>query len=395
MSADDGRIDEVDGAATPEERPQHAADDRRAAAAQRRLEAAERKASKRAERQSRGPGVWRTIVWPVLRLAVFAVIAVALVKVAFFPDQSASEAGVDLPPTASMEEPLVAATVGTVRNDLSLTGQVLPDDAVAVRSTQTGTVSRILASNGQGVSAGSELYVVRVETQATQPNEDGSLPAPTVRLFTITSPAAGVLTGFEVLLNQELQVGTETGSVQPATFHVDAPLTAQEQYRLTTQPTEAQVQIPGGPAPFTCTSLQVLQPATGSSGGATGGEGATGVSTATARCQVPGEVRVFSGLAADVTIAGGVAEGVLTLPTTAVLGSADTGRVVRIGADGAQEEVQVELGLTDGQTIEIRSGLAEGEQVLQFVPGGEPIDDPCADPMSPTFDPMLCGEVAP
>ncbi|WP_186329366.1 efflux RND transporter periplasmic adaptor subunit [Agrococcus jejuensis] len=395
MSADDGRIDEVDGAATPEERPQHAADDRRAAAAQRRLEAAERKASKRAERQSRGPGVWRTIVWPVLRLAVFAVIAVALVKVAFFPDPSASEAGVDLPPTASMEEPLVAAAVGTVRNDLSLTGQVLPDDAVAVRSTQTGTVSRILASNGQGVSAGSELYVVRVETQATQPNEDGSLPAPTVRLFTITSPAAGVLTGFEVLLNQELQVGTETGSVQPATFHVDAPLTAQEQYRLTTQPTEAQVQIPGGPAPFTCTSLQVLQPATGSSGGATGGEGATGVSTATARCQVPGEVRVFSGLAADVTIAGGVAEGVLTLPTTAVLGSADTGRVVRIGADGAQEEAQVELGLTDGQTIEIRSGLAEGEQVLQFVPGGEPIDDPCADPMSPTFDPMLCGEVAP
>lgn len=395
MSADDGRIDEVDGAATPEERPQHAADDRRAAAAQRRLEAAERKASKRAQRQSRGPGVWRTIVWPVLRLAVFAVIAVALVKVAFFPDPSASEAGVDLPPTASMEEPLVAASVGTVRNDLSLTGQVLPDDAVAVRSTQTGTVSRILASNGQGVSAGSELYVVRVETQATQPNEDGSLPAPTVRLFTITSPAAGVLTGFEVLLNQELQVGTETGSVQPATFHVDAPLTAQEQYRLTTQPTEAQVQIPGGPAPFTCTSLQVLQPATGSSGGATGGEGATGVSTATARCQVPGEVRVFSGLAADVTIAGGVAEGVLTLPTTAVLGSADTGRVVRIGADGAQEEVQVELGLTDGQTIEIRSGLAEGEQVLQFVPGGEPIDDPCADPMSPTFDPMLCGEVAP
>lgn len=395
MSADDGRNDETDAAATPDERPQHAVDDRRAAAAQRRLEVAERKAAARAERQTRGPGVWRSVVWPLLRLAFLAIIAVALVKVAFFPDAAASQAGGDLPPTASMEEPLVAATVGTVRNDLSLTGQVLPDDAVAVRSTQTGTVSRILASNGQGVSAGSELYVVRVETPATQPNEDGSLPAPTTRYFTIAAPAAGVLTGFEVLLNQELQVGTETGSVQPATFHVDAPLTAQEQYRLTTQPTEAQVQIPGGPAPFTCSGLQVLQPATGSGGGASGGDGATGVSTATARCQVPAEVRVFSGLAADVTIAGGVAEDVLMLPTTAVLGSADTGRVVRIGADGAQEEVQVELGLTDGQVIEIRSGLADGEQVLQFVPGGEPLDDPCADPMSPTYDPLLCGEVVP
>lgn len=395
MSADDGRIDGRDGAASTEERPQHAVDDRRTSSAQRRLEAAERKAARRAQRQSRGPGVWRTVVWPVLRLVVFAVIAVALVKVAFFPDASASEAGGGLPPTASMEDPLVAATLGTVRNDLALTGQVLPDDAVAVRSTQTGTVSRILATNGQGVEAGSELYVVRVETPATQPNEDGSLPAPTVRLFTVASPAAGVLTGFEVLLNQEVQVGTETGSVQPATFHVDAPLTAQEQYRLTTQPTEAQVQIPGGPAPFTCTSLQVLQPSMASGGGTPGAEGQTGVSTATARCQVPGDVRVFSGLAADVTIAGGVAENVLTLPTTAVLGSADTGMVVRIGADGAQEEVQVELGLTDGQLIEIRAGLADGEQVMQFVPGGEPLDDPCLDPMSPTYDPMLCGEVAP
>jgi len=317
------------------------------------------------------------------------------VKVAFFPDPSASEAGGALPPTASMEEPLVAATIGTVRNDLALTGQVLPDDAVAVRSTQTGTVSRILATNGQGVEAGSELYVVRVETQATQPNEDGSLPAPTVRLFTVTSPAAGALTGFDVLLNQEVQVGTETGSVQPATFHVDAPLTAQEQYRLTTQPTEAQVQIPGGPAPFACTGLQVLQPSTAGAGAQPGGEASTGVSTATARCQVPGDVRVFSGLAADVTIAGGIAEGVLTLPTTAVLGSADTGVVVRMAADGSQEEVQVELGLTDGQTIEIRSGLADGEEVMQFVPGGEPLDDPCLDPMAPTYDPMLCGEVAP
>lgn len=397
MSADDGRIDAADGATMPEERPQHAGDDRRAASAQRRLEVAERKAARRAERQSRGPGVWRTIVWPALRLVVFAVIAVALVKVAFFPDASASEAGGELPPTASMEEPLVAATVGTVRNDLTLTGQVLPDDAVTVRSTQSGTVSRILATNGQGVAAGAELYVVRVETPATQPNEDGSMPAPTVRFFTIASPAAGVLTGFEVLLNQELQVGTATGSVQPATFRVDAPLTAQEQYRLTTQPTEAQVQIPGGPAPFTCTSLQVLQPTAdaGTGGGSPTGEAPAGVSTATARCQVPGDVRVFSGLAADVTIAGGVAENVLTLPTTAVLGSADTGVVVRIGADGAQEEVQVQLGLTDGQVIEIRGGLADGEQVMQFVPGGEPQAAPCADPTSPTFDPAVCGEVAP
>ncbi|GAA2174629.1 hypothetical protein GCM10009846_21310 [Agrococcus versicolor] len=404
MRADDGRIDAEDGAlapgadgtrTAPETAPGHARhvasarDERRAAGARSRLEAAERSAARRAQRQARGPGPWRTIVWPALRLLVVAVIAVALVKLAFFPDAAASEAGGALPPTAAMEEPLVPATVGTVRNDLALTGQVMPDATVAIRSTQTGTVSRILVADGQGVAAGAELYVVRVETPATQPGEDGTLPPPTVRSFTIASPAAGVLTGFALLPNQQVEVGTETGAVQPATFHVDAPLTAQEQYRLTTQPTEAQVQIPGGPAPFACTGLVVLQPTPAA--GATPGED-TGVSTATARCQVPGDVRVFAGLAADVTIAGGVAEGVLTLPTTAVLGSADAGTVVRIAADGSQEEVQVQLGLTDGQQIEIRGGLAEGEEVLQFVPGGEPVD-PCADPA--TADPMLCGEVMP
>ncbi len=413
MGTDDGRIHgrrgadaSVDDPAThggaagtgeaEPSRPLHAAggDERRAASAQRRLEAAERAAARRAERQSRGPGPWRSVVWPVLRLAVFAVIAVALVKLAFFPDV-ATEAASELPPTATMEEPLVAASVGTVRNDLALEGQVLPDEPVSVRASQTGTVTRILASDGQGVEAGTELYVVRVETPATQPAEDGSVPPPTVRLFTIAAPAAGVLTGFELLPNQEVQVGTETGAVQPSTFHVDAPLTAQEQYRLTTQPTEAQVQIPGGPAPFACTGLAVLQPSTAATGAQGAEGGGTGVSTATMRCQVPGDVRVFSGLAADVTIAGGVAEGVLVLPTTAVLGSADTGMVMRMGADGAQEQVQVELGLTDGQQVEIRSGLAEGEQVLQFVPGGEPLDDPCLDPASPTYDPMLCGEIAP
>ncbi|MFC7432764.1 MULTISPECIES: hypothetical protein [unclassified Agrococcus] len=414
MGTDDGRIEGAEGAAAPgggqtpparttapatpaPDRPQHAAggDERRAAAAQHRLEAAERAAARRAERQSRGPGPWRTVVWPALRLVVFAIIAVALVKLAFFPDVATEAAG-ELPPTATMQEPLVAASVGTVRNDLALEGQVLPDEPVSVRSTQTGTVTRILATDGQAVEAGTELYVVRVETPATRPAEDGSVPPPTVRLFTIASPAAGVLTGFEVLPNQEVQVGTQTGAVQPSTFHVDAPLTAQEQYRLTTQPTEAQVQIPGGPAPFACTGLAVLQPSTTAPGAqGTDGQGATGVSTATMRCQVPGDVRVFSGLAADVTIAGGIAEGVLVLPTTAVLGSADTGMVMRQGADGMQEEVQVELGLTDGQQIEIRSGLADGDQVLQFVPGGEPLGDPCLDPFAPTYDPMACGEVAP
>ena len=58
----------------------------------------------------------------------------------------------------------------------------------------------------------------------------------------------------------------------------------------------------------------------------------------------------------------------LVVPVTAVQGSVQQGNVWVVGADGAQEERAVVLGLTDGDQVEVREGLAEGDQVLQFVP---------------------------
>lgn len=78
-----------------------------------------------------------------------------------------------------------------------------------------------------------------------------------------------------------------------------------------------------------------------------------------------------------------------------MLGSADAGIAYRPttgpdGLPGEPEEVRLELGLSDGTVVEVRSGLAEGDAVLQFVPGAA---DPCADPMA--ADPAVCGEVFP
>jgi multidrug efflux pump subunit AcrA (membrane-fusion protein) len=54
-----------------------------------------------------------------------------------------------------------------------------------------------------------------------------------------------------------------------------------------------------------------------------------------------------------------------------------------LGADGAEEERSVTLGLTDGDMIEVREGLAEGDQVLQFVPVPDdtPIDPATGQPI--------------
>jgi multidrug efflux pump subunit AcrA (membrane-fusion protein) len=87
-------------------------------------------------------------------------------------------------------------------------------------------------------------------------------------------------------------------------------------------------------------------------------------------------VTVFSGLAAEMTIAGGRAENVLVVPTTAVRGAAQTGTVWLSLPDGTTEEHPVGLGLGDGSQIEITAGLTEGDQILQFAPGAlaEPTD---------------------
>jgi multidrug efflux pump subunit AcrA (membrane-fusion protein) len=91
-------------------------------------------------------------------------------------------------------------------------------------------------------------------------------------------------------------------------------------------------------------------------------------------------------MGATVRVQAGLAENVLVVPITAVQGSVQTGKVWMVGPDGAEEERAVTLGITDGDMIEVREGLAEGDQVLQFVPVP---DDTPIDPM--TGQPMMGG----
>ncbi|MFS8036642.1 efflux RND transporter periplasmic adaptor subunit [Xanthobacter sp. AM11] len=75
-----------------------------------------------------------------------------------------------------------------------------------------------------------------------------------------------------------------------------------------------------------------------------------------------GRLRTY--MTAEVHIILGRAEGVLTVPATALERSGRGYRVRVVHADGTVERRQVEVGLNDKVTAEIRSGLAEGERVL-------------------------------
>lgn len=341
----------------------------------------------------------RTIVFPALRLLVWTVIAGALVALAF---QGGGTAGTSTggpgAPTLELTSPPVPVTRGSVVNTVSAQGTVVADPAVPLKATAAGTVRRLLATAGAPVAPGQALFGIRVEEQrepvmGTDPEGNPTMTPqrPRVRTVSVPAPVGGKLVTFDVLVDQVVAVGDKVGSISPGTLSVTAPLTQADQFRLLAPPATAEVTVQGGPAPFTCTGLTLgaapaegaSDPADGDMGGAPGG--ATGGGT-TARCAVPAGVAVFAGMGATVAVSAGTAENVLVVPITAVQGSVQTGNVWVVGPDGTEEERAVTLGLTDGEMIEVREGLAEGDQVLQFVPVP---DDTMQDPMM--GEPMMGG----
>lgn len=308
-------------------------------------------------------GIVRKWVLPILRILIFAAIAVALVKVAFFPDVS-SASNPDVP-SAEITDPQVPAQLGSIQNEVRVDATVSADAAVPIPATLAGEVRKVLVTAGQHVDAGTAILTLRAEA----PSADGTTT--TVKTVTVTAPVAGTLSSLGALVGQAFSVGDPVGQIAPPTFHVSGSLAAEQLYRLSVQPTEAQVTIASGPAPFTCTALTISTPLAGA-GGTDGGDGSAVGPTVS--CAVPGDVTVFAGLTAKITIAGGSAENVIIVPITAVEGIAEDGNVYFVLPDGSTELRPVTLGLNDGINVEVTEGLAEGDLVLQFVPGAAAVD---------------------
>jgi macrolide-specific efflux system membrane fusion protein len=316
--------------------------------------------------------VARKWVLPILGLVVAAAIAVALVKLAFFGTSTAGAGGDE--PTGNIVDPQVPVMISTISNDVLLSGTVNADDAVAIKAPLDGTVIEVDASVGSVVVAGQQLGVVK-----------GSNSAGRAITVAITAPVAGTVSALSIVPNQGTTAGTVVAQIAPPGFYVTATVQPTDRYRLLNAPTEAQVTVIGGPAPFTCTNLTITTPLAGAATGSGDPEGDPGTPTTgtTARCIVPPEVTVFPDLTAQLTISAGIAENVLVVPVTAVLGAAESGVVYVVNEDGSTEERQVTLGLSDGINVEVTDGLEEGELVLQFVPGA-PAGDPGMGGLVPT-----------
>ncbi|MCC3267880.1 hypothetical protein MUG94_12225 [Arthrobacter gengyunqii] len=357
----------------------------------------------------------RRYVFPTLWLVIFAVMAAALFKLAFLDGlQADAAAGYDQP-SARISTPLVPAVLGTVTNLVSVPGSVVSDPAVTVKSTSEGTVDFIYVEAGEAVTAGTPLFQVKTllepEPQAAPvaPADDDEPAAPPVAVspaYTyadVVAASDGTVTELSVLLKQQVSVGTDVASIDPGTFSVSGTLTSDQQFRIFSRANTAMVTVNGGPAPFPCSDVTMGKTPAVQAGVSTQAQAvgpaappAEAPAAGSVSCAVPGDTAVFAGLGATIDISAGQAENVITVPTTAVRGSVQTGVVwvMPNGADGQAGEAagampgaagaetaggpqsaggaverEVALGLNDGQTVEIMSGLAEGEMVLQFVPG--------------------------
>lgn len=337
-------------------------------------------------------GVTRRIIFPTIRLILWAVIAAALVKIAF-AGADVSTVDTSLQPTGAVVEPTVEVLTATVTNAVTVQASVTADPAVVVRATLAGTVSKLLAADGAVVAAGTPVLEIRQETPQdpivrTDPatgEQTTTERRPKVTLETVTAPVAGTLT-LPTLKDQVVSVGDEVGKVAPGTLSVTGTLTPDQQYRLVGAPTQAAVTLTGGPAPFECTGLRVgAAPATDTQQVSDGATSSSGSVT----CAIPAGVTAFPGLGATIEITNGTVADAVVVPITAVQGTVQAGNVWVVAADGTNEKRAVVLGLTDGKNVQVTEGLAAGDTVLEFipVPGGTGKQVDC----SVDYDPMVCG----
>lgn len=334
-------------------------------------------------------GVTRRIVLPTIRIILLAAIAVGVLWIAFGRESGNESEGAPLTPSVEIVRPEVQVSTGTVTNTVEIQATITADAPTPVRATDGGTVTVFLAEPGHTVVAGEPLLEVvfeEVGEPTVETDDDGNeveVPGEPVRRFrTIEAPVGGMLGEFAVLAGEEVTIGDQVTTISTGGFTVSGTLTAEQQYRLIGGPTAADIQARGGPAPFTCNDLVIGRDAGSGSGGEGGDDSgappaevfpgdpaAAGGSSTAISCTVPEGVTVFDGLGATMSVQAGQAESVLVVPVTAVEGSFETGNVWTLGPDGEPVEKPVTLGLTDGEIVEVREGLAEGDTILEFVPG--------------------------
>ncbi|ROP36963.1 efflux RND transporter periplasmic adaptor subunit [Saccharothrix texasensis] len=206
-------------------------------------------------------------------------------------------------------------------------------------------------------------------------------------------PAGSTFGGRLVDDRATVTAGMPIASAKHAGYGIVAEVDGEQAYRISdaAQGT-VQAQIKNGPGPFPCTLLGTIAalpagtvPAPPPAQPDTDDRDAPGADTPAPPprqqepdtsseptglrlvCTAPADVKMVNGASATLELVTASAQNALVVPVEAVAGGQGKGKVDVVGADGAKVTTDVELGLTDGKVVEIKSGLT-GEETLA-VPG--------------------------
>jgi macrolide-specific efflux system membrane fusion protein len=179
-----------------------------------------------------------------------------------------------------------------------------------------------------------------------------------LRLATLTAPIDGIVTAVNVVKGLEAPSG-DAIVVDATTFQVTADVVESDLAAMKVGQTAA-ITIGAVDGQVTGKVTAIAPTAAGNTTGSV-----VSYAVTVSLDNVPATVR--AGMTADVTITIDSATNVLTVPASALRGTAGNYSVLTLGADGTPVAQPVEVGLVTNTTAEIKSGLTEGQEVVTGV----------------------------
>ncbi|WP_447006843.1 efflux RND transporter periplasmic adaptor subunit [Saccharothrix isguenensis] len=266
-------------------------------------------------------------------------------------------------------------------NKVSLTGKVTMNPTFGIVSPLAGEVRYWVVAEPTGTPSNpTRIASIWVDGKPTN----------------VDVPAGSTFGGRLVDDRSTVTAGMPIASAKYAGYGIVAEIGGEQAYQISDAATgTVQAQIKNGPGPFPCTLLGTIAalpagtvpapvPVEPESEQGTGSSGTrkpappmpqppreprtssepTGLRLV---CTAPADVKLINGAAATLELVTASAKNALVVPVEAVAGGQGKGKVDVVGPDGAKRTKDVELGLTDGKVVEIKTGLT-GDETLA-VPG--------------------------
>nr|WP_246422194.1 HlyD family efflux transporter periplasmic adaptor subunit [Nocardiopsis mwathae] len=275
---------------------------------------------------------------------------------------------------------------GEISSKVVLDATVRADPADQVKAKRGGKVTRVWVGDDQTVDQGAPIVTLAVPREDADGqgggDDDGGASAPATTEVTLKAPAKGKVSGLDDLeTGDPVETGAVVAEITKDSYRAVAAIPPNDLYQFYDKPKEIKLKIDKGPAAEECEFIGLGEAEKGgasdagqeSGGGGdpfgdsapdSGGDG----SGAELSCRVPSDFTVFPGVKGKMSVITGKSKNALIVPLTAVRGSAEKGEVIVVGSDGSQEVREVELGVSDGTSVEVTKGLTVDDQVLDPVP---------------------------